>query len=58
MSKQYKKLQNKLHPKAVKQEPKYKEGKDYLLLIMIAITFVLTFVLYKDEKADQLDAKG
>ena len=44
MSKQYKKLQNKLHPKAVKQEPKYKEGKDYLLLIMIAITFVLTFV--------------
>lgn len=47
MSKQYKKLQNKLHPKAVKQEPKYKEGKDYLLLIMIAITFVLTFVCWE-----------
>lgn len=44
MSKQYKKLQNKLHPKAVKQEPKEKVGKDYLLLTMIAITFVLTFV--------------
>ncbi len=44
MSKQYKKLQNKLHPKEVKQEPKYKEGKDYLLLIMIAITFVITLL--------------
>lgn len=44
MAKQYKKLQNKLHPKAVKEEPKYKEGKDYLLLIMIGITFILTFV--------------
>jgi hypothetical protein len=35
MSKQYKKLQNKLHPKAVKQEPQPKVGKDYFLLIMI-----------------------
>ncbi len=44
MAKQYKKLQNKLHPKAVKKEdPKYKPGKDYLLLIMIGITFILTF---------------
>lgn len=44
MSKQYKKLQNKLHPKAVKQEPKAKEGRDYLLLIMIGITFIVTFM--------------
>jgi TRAP-type C4-dicarboxylate transport system permease small subunit len=45
MAKQYKKLQNKLHPKAVKnEEPKYKPGKDYLLLIMIGITFILTLV--------------
>ena len=44
MSKQYKKLQNKLHPKAVKQEPQPKVGKDYFLLIMIGLTFVLTFV--------------
>ena len=45
MAKQYKKLQNKLHPKVVKkEEPQYKPGKDYLLLIMIGITFILTFV--------------
>ena len=28
------------------------------IIIGVVITFVLTFVLYKDEKADQLDAKG
>ena len=41
MSKQYKKLQNKLHPKAVKQESQPKIGRDYLLLIMICFTFVI-----------------
>ena len=28
------------------------------IIIGVVITFVLTFVLYRDEKADQLDAKG
>ncbi len=42
MSKQYKKLQNKLHPKAVKQETQPKVGRDYFLLIMICFTLVVT----------------
>ena len=28
------------------------------ILISMAITFVLTFLFYKDEKADQIDAQG
>ena len=42
MAKQYKKLQNKIHPKA-KEEPVRKEkiGKDYFLLVMIGLTLVI-----------------
>ena len=43
MSKQYKKLQQKLHPKEKKTAPKEKPvGKDYLLLAVIAFIIVMT----------------
>ena len=43
MSKQYKKLQQKLHPKEKKAAPKEKPvGKDYLLLAVIAFIIVMT----------------
>ncbi len=42
MAKQYKKLQNKIHPKA-KETPAKKEkiGKDYFLIAMIAFTVII-----------------
>ena len=43
MSKQYKKLQQKLHPKEKKNAPKEKPvGKDYVLLAVIAFILVVT----------------
>lgn len=43
MSKQYKKLQQKLHPKEKKAAPKEKPvGKDYLLLAVIAFIIIMT----------------
>ena len=43
MSKQYKKLQQKLHPKVKKNAAQEKPvGKDYLLLIVIGFILVLT----------------
>ena len=44
MAKQYKKLQNKLHPK--KEDPRKKEkekiGNDYLLMLICCFTWVVT----------------
>lgn len=40
MAKQYKKLQNKIHPKA-KTAPKEKIGNDYLLMVMIGFTVII-----------------
>lgn len=46
MSKQYKKLQKKLYPQ--QEDPKAKEkakiGKDYLLMVIICFTFVVTII--------------
>ena len=43
MSKQYKKLQQKLHPKEKKATPKEKPvGKDYILLAVIGFIAVMT----------------
>ncbi len=43
MSKQYKKLQQKLHPKEKKTAPKEKPvGKDYVLLAVIGFILVVT----------------
>ena len=43
MSKQYKKLQQKLHPKEKKAAPKEKPvGKDYILLAVIGFIAVMT----------------
>ncbi|HCB92764.1 MAG TPA: hypothetical protein DEP57_02965 [Selenomonas sp.] len=42
MAKQYKKLQNKIHPKAKEAPaPKAKIGKDYFLLVMIGFTVII-----------------
>lgn len=42
MAKQYKKLQNKIHPKSKEMPaPKEKIGKDYFLLIMISFTVII-----------------
>ena len=42
MAKQYKKLQNKIHPKTKEAPaPKEKIGKDYFLLVMIGFTLII-----------------
>ncbi len=42
MAKQYKKLQNKIHPKTKEAPaPKAKIGKDYFLLVMIGFTVII-----------------
>jgi len=42
MAKQYKKLQNKIHPKAKPETVrKEKVGKDYFLLVMIGFTIII-----------------
>lgn len=42
MAKQYKKLQNKLHPREKKAASQKPPGKDYLLLAVIAFTVIVT----------------
>ncbi len=42
MAKQYKKLQNKIHPKTKEpSSPKEKVGKDYFLIVMISFTVIV-----------------
>jgi len=54
MAKQYKKLQQKLHPKASKQKPKEKPvGKDYVLLSVIC--FILVVTIFGWEYLDNLN---